>query len=152
MSATRMVSLPAFIFFLIMMPTSLAAQDASGAVRGTVLDSAGGVIAQASIILVNTATGARYTAASSATGAFDFELLAPGDYSARVTAQGMAPQVTPQLHVDVGGTALLEFHLTVAGAQEKVTVSGAPALVEPQTSTVSTLLDERAVNDFPLNG
>ncbi len=64
----------------------------------------------------------------------------------------MSPQVTPQLHVDVGGTALLEFHLTVAGAQEKVTVSGAPALVEPQTSTVSTLLDERAVNDFPLNG
>jgi hypothetical protein len=45
-----------------------------------------------------------------------------------------------------------EFHLTVAGAQENVTVSGAPALVEPQTSTASTLLDERAVNDFPMNG
>jgi hypothetical protein len=152
MSATRMVSLPAFIFLLIMTPSLLAAQDATGAVRGTVLDSAGGVIAQASIVLVNTATGTRYTTASSVTGAFDFELLAPGDYSVRATAQGMSPQVTPQLHVDVGGTALLEFHLTVAGAQEKVTVSGAPALVEPQTSTVSTLLDERAVNDFPLNG
>ncbi len=152
MSATRMVSLPAFILFLIMMPTLLAAQDATGTVRGTVLDSAGGVIAQAAIVLMNTATGARYATASSTTGAFDFALLAPGDYSARVTAQGMSPQVTPQLHVDVGGTTLLEFHLTVAGAQEKVTVSGAPALVEPQTSTVSTLLDERAVNDFPLNG
>ncbi len=152
MSATRIAPLPALILFLIMIPTLLAAQDATGAIRGTVLDSTGGVVAQASIVLVSTATGTRYTTASSATGAFDFELLAPGDYSARVTAQGMSPQVTPQLHVDVGGTALLEFHLTVAGAQEKVTVSGAPALVEPQTSTVSTLLDERAVNDFPLDG
>lgn len=34
-----------------------------------------------------------------------------------------------------GGTALLEFHLTVAGTHENVTVSGAPVLVEAQAST-----------------
>ncbi len=153
MSATRMVSVSAFILLLIAMTSMLVAQDSvTGAVRGTVLDSAGGVVAQASIVLVNTATGARFTAITSTTGAFGFELLAAGDYSVRVTAQGMSPQVTPQMHVDVGGTALLTFHLSVAGAQEKITVSGAPALVEPQTSSVSTLLDERAVNDVPLDG
>ncbi|HEY6371506.1 MAG TPA: carboxypeptidase-like regulatory domain-containing protein [Candidatus Sulfotelmatobacter sp.] len=151
MSATRMVSVAALILFLVVMRTLLAAQDASGAIRGTVLDSAGGLVVQASIVIANSATGAGSIATSSATGAFDFELLAPADYSALVTAQAMSPQVTPQLHVDVGGTGLLEFHLTIAGAQEKVTVSGAPALVEPQTSTVSTLLEERAVNDFALN-
>ena len=64
----------------------------------------------------------------------------------------MSPQVTPQLHVDVGAVAVLEFHLTIAGAHENVTVSGAPALVETQPAAVSTLLDERAVNDIPLNG
>ena len=64
----------------------------------------------------------------------------------------MSPQVTPQLHVDVGATAELKFVLTIAGAHENVTVSGAPALVETQPSAVSTLLDERAVNDLPLNG
>jgi hypothetical protein len=64
----------------------------------------------------------------------------------------MSPQITPQLHVDVGGAAELSFRLTVAGTQESMTVSGAPGLVETRTSTVSTLLDERAVNDFPLNG
>jgi hypothetical protein len=152
MSSTRIVSLAALILFRTVFPSSLTAQDASGAIRGTVLDSTGGVVAQASIVLVSTATGARYTATSTETGAFAFELLPPGDYFARVTAQNMSPQVTPQLHVDVGGTALLVFHLTIAGAQEQVTVSAAPALVEPQTSSVSALLDERAVNDFPLNG
>jgi hypothetical protein len=64
----------------------------------------------------------------------------------------MSPQVTPQLHVDVGAAAELEFRLTIAGAQENVTVSAAPALVETKPSAVSTLLDERAVGDLPLNG
>ncbi len=86
-----------------------------------------------------------------AEGRFALE-MPPGDYSARVTAQGMSPQVTPQLHVDVGGAAEFEFRLTIAGAQETVSVSSAPSLVETKTSSVSTLLDERAVNDLPLNG
>ncbi len=91
----------------------------------------------------------RYSAASDAEGRFALDLLPPGDYSARVVAQGMSPQVTPQLHVDVGGAAELEFRLTVAGAHENVTVSAAPALVETKSSAVSTLLDERALNDIP---
>jgi hypothetical protein len=132
--------------------TRLTAQDsATGSIRGTVLDATGSRIPQASIVVVNTATGARYVATSDAEGRFALE-LSPGDYSARVVAQGMSPQITPQLHVDVGGEAELEFRLTVAGAHENVTVSGSPALVETNPSAVSTLLDGRALNDIPLNG
>jgi len=151
MSSTRIFIFVALTLFLI--PARSAAQDsAKGSIRGTVLDSTGGRIAHASIIVVNTATGTRYASASDAEGTFAIDLLPPGDYSARVAAQGMSPQVTPQLHVDVGAASALEFRLTIAGALEKVTVSGAPALVETQPSAVSTLLDERAVNDIPLNG
>lgn len=141
------------IMLSLIMPPRLHSQDsATGSIRGAVLDSTGGRIPQASIVVINIATGTRYTATSDAEGRFGLDLLPPGDYSARAVAQGMSPQVTPQLHVDVGGTADLEFRLTIAGAQEHVTVSAAPALVETQPSSVSTLLDERAVNDFPLNG
>ncbi len=154
MSPTRIsVLLIAIALITILVVTRLAAQDsATGAFRGTVLDSTGGRISQASIVVVNTANGTRYIATSNTEGRFAFDLLPPGDYSARVEAAGMSPQITPQLHVDVGGTADLEFRLPVAKAQESLTVSAAPALVETQPSAVSTLLDERAVNDFPLNG
>jgi hypothetical protein len=157
MSWTRILYLPALILlipFLILTiaETRLAAQDSvAGAMRGTVLDATGSRIPQASIVVVNPATGARYAATSDAEGRFALE-LPPGDYSARVVAQGMSPQITPQIHVDVGGAAELEFHLIVAGAHENVTVSGAPALVETNPSAVSTLLDGRALNDIPLNG
>ena len=103
-------------------------------------------------MVVNADTGRRYTTSSNEEGRFTLDLLPPGDYTARAIAQGMSAQVTPQLHVDVGGSAELSFRLTVAGAKESITVSGAPALVETKPSAVSSLLDERAVNDFPLNG
>ena len=154
MCSTRILVVLTLIFLAITLPvpSRLMGQDsATGALRGSVLDSTGGRIPQASVVVVNIATGTRYTATSDAEGRFAIELL-PGDYSARVAAQGMSPQVTPQLHVDVGGAAELEFRLTIAGPQESVTVSSAPALVDTKTSSVSTLLDERAVNDFPLNG
>src|SRR5437764_13277119 len=149
MSTARFFAVPLLMFLL----SPLAAQDsATGTIRGTVQDSTGSRIARASIVVVNTATGTRYTATSDAEGNFALDLLPPGDYSARVVAQGLSPQITPQLHLDVGAAAILEYHLSIAGAHENVTVSGPPPLVETQPSAVSTLLDERAVNDLPLNG
>src|ERR1700722_8515091 len=116
MSATRI--LPIVILFLMAVPAS--AQDATGSIRGTVLDSSNSRIARASIVIVNIATAARFTATSDTEGTFALDLLPPGDYSARVVAQGMSPEVTPQLHVDIGATANLEFHLTIAGTHENI--------------------------------
>ncbi|MFZ0318375.1 MAG: TonB-dependent receptor [Candidatus Sulfotelmatobacter sp.] len=136
-----------------MLPALAPAQDAAtGAIHGTVLDPAGAHIAQASIVAVNSATGVRYSTTSDAEGRFTIDLLPPGDYTARAVADKMSPQETPQLHVDVGAAAEIEFHLTIAGPQENITVSGAPKLVETQSTAVSTLIDERAIADLPLNG
>lgn len=143
-----------FVFCALFSPFSLRvfAQDsATGSMRGTVTDLGSALISQASVVVVNHATGERHVATSDNEGRFALE-LPPGDYSARVEAQGMSPEITPQLHVDVGGTAEINFRLKIAGTQESLTVSAAPLLVETQPSAVSALLDERAVTDFPLNG
>ena len=129
------------------------AQDAStGAVRGTVLDTTGSRIRAAQIVLIKADTGFRATMASDDEGRFAFQLLLPGDYSARVTAPGMAPQVTPKLHVTLGGVVELSFHLQVAGAKETVTVSGAPPIVDTQPTAVSSFIETRAIVELPLDG
>jgi hypothetical protein len=149
-------SLCILIFSLLLAPLlsqRTRAQDAAtGAIHGTVVDLHELRIPGATIAVVNIATGARYSATSDGEGRFALDLLPPGDYSARVVAQDMSPQITPQLHVDVGAAAELQFRLAVAGALEHVSVSAAPALVDTQPSAVSTLLDERAIADLPLNG
>lgn len=153
MSSARAIDSLILAFFIVSPFSAVLGQDsATGSIRGTVFDPAGGRVAQASIVVVNSATATRHSASSDGEGRFAFASLPPGEYSARVEAQGMSPEVTPQLHVDVGGSAELEFRLNLAGAQETLTVSAAPMLVETKASSVSTLLDERAVNDLPLNG
>ena len=129
------------------------AQDAStGALRGTVVDSTGSRIVTAVVVLVNDATGFRYSVTSDSNGQFVFQMLPPGDYSGRATAAGMSPQVTPRLHVTVGGTTEIEFKLTVAGVKETVTVSGEPPLVDTRPSAISSLIDKRAIEELPLDG
>jgi len=138
---------------LMLISKQLSGQDSStGSIRGTVLDPVGARVAQASVVVVNSATGTRYATTSDSTGRFAIELLQAGDYSVRVEADAMSPQMTPQLHFDVGGLAELTFRLKVAGAQESLSVSAAPAIVETKPAAVSTLLDERSLNDLPLNG
>jgi len=142
---------PASLLFLLI--AASYAQDAStGAIRGVVLDSAGSRITGAAVNLVNTSTGLHYETVSDSEGRFAFELLPPGDYSGRAVASGMSPQLTPKLHVDLGATAELEFRLAIAGANETVTVSEAPPLVETQSSAVSSLVDKRAIEELPLDG
>ena len=147
---------PSFIVtvlcWLVLCATAFAQDSATGAIRGSVLDPSGSRIAQASIVAVNSATGARYSTTSDAEGRYSLDLLPPGDYTARAVADKMSPEVTPTLHIDLGSAAQLDFHLAIAGAQENVTVSGAPQLVPTQPVPVSTLVDERGIADLPLNG
>ena len=150
----RFICQAVLLLLIIVLWTSVLgrAQDAStGASRGTVSDG-GSVVPGATVSLVNAATGIRYSATSDDGGNYVFQLLPPGDYSARAEFDGMSPQITPLLHVDVGGTLELNFRLSIAGAKETVTVSGTPPLVETQPSSVSAVIDEGAIADLPLNG
>jgi hypothetical protein len=138
---------------LLLLSGGASAQDAStGAVRGTVLDPSGGAIPEATVVLLNTANGFRYSMATDSQGRFVFDMLPPGDYSARATAPGMSAQMTPRLQVAVGGLTDLQFKLTVAEAKETVTVSGAPPLVETQPTAVSSWIETRAIDELPLDG
>src|SRR5438094_1715567 len=125
--------MPRFVCMIFLLVATALTQDAStGAIRGSAFDSTGRRIQGASVALVNTATGIRYGVITDSERRFAFDLLPPGEYSARAEAAGMSPQIAPNLRVEVGGTSELEFRLAVAGTKESVTVSGEQPLVETQ--------------------
>jgi hypothetical protein len=139
-------------FFLFFSGNTVSQDASTAALRGTVSDASGARIKDATIAVANLDTGIRYFATSDSEGQFSFDLLPPGNYLARAEAAGMSPQVTPQLHVEVGAATQIEFKLPVAGARENITVSGDPVGVETQPTAVSSVVDERAIQEFPLNG
>ena len=139
------------VVFLCM--TGIWAQDsATGALQGVVLDAHGARVTAADIVAIQVETGMRYHTATDSAGRFLLDLLPPGEYSARAEAEGMSPQVSPTLRVNVSGTTELTFKLGVAGAKETVTVSEPPPMVETNPTAVSSLVDDRALEHLPLSG
>ena len=141
-----------FLLQLVFIASGAWGQDAStGALRGVVLDAQGAAITNADIVAIRVETGIRYHSATDSAGRFAVDLLPPGQYSARAEAEGMSPQISPVIRVEVGAAAQLTFKLKVAGPKESITVSEAPRM-ETDPSSVSALVDERAIKDLPLNG
>ncbi len=149
----RVVVLRVFLLQLILAAPGAWGQDAStGALRGVVLDAQGAVITNADVVAIRVDTGIRYHAGTDSAGRFAVDLLPPGEYSARAEAEGMSAQISPLVRVEVGAAAQLTFKLKVAGPKETISVSDPPRMVEADPSSVSALLDERAIKDLPLNG
>ena len=117
-----------------------------------VLDAQGAVITNADIVAIRVETGIRYHAATDSAGRFVVDLLPPGHYSARAEAEGMSPEISPVMRVEIGAAAELTFKLKVAGPKETITVSDAPRMVEMDPSSATALVDDKAIKDLPLNG
>lgn len=143
------------VFLLqIMLAASVAwGQDAStGALRGVVLDAQGARIRNADIVAIRVETGMRYHSATDSAGRFALDQLPPGKYSARAEAEGMSPEISPVMLVEIGAATELTFELAVAGPKETIRVSGAARIADANPSSVSALVDEQAIKDLPLNG
>jgi hypothetical protein len=137
---------------LLFASVSFSQDGSTGSIGGTVLDPSGRRIAGAAIALVNNSTGFKYEQTTDLEGRFAFQLLPPGDYSARVSADKMSPQLSPFLRVTLGETTEIEFKLQIAGAMENLTVSAEPRGIETQPHGLSAVIDERAILNMPLNG
>ena len=149
----RVVVFRVFLFQLILGASVVWGQDAStGALRGVVLDAQGAAITNADIVVIRVETGIRYHAATDSAGRFAVDLLPPGEYSARAEAEGMSPEVSPVIRVEIGAAVLVTFKLKVAGPKESITVSEAPRMVEMDPSSLTALVDDKEIKDLPLNG
>jgi len=138
---------------LLLLAAASTAQDAStGALRGTVADASGARVAGAEVRLISAQTGIERTTVTSQEGAFVFEMLAPGEYAVQVSAPAMALLHRYGVQVEVGGAVELALGLEVAGSRESVTVSAAPPVVETLPAPISSVLDQRAITELPLNG
>jgi hypothetical protein len=142
-----------YLFSFIPIGPAGFAQDAStGALRGIVVDAQGAVITKADVVAIRIETGIRYYSATDSAGRYVLDLLPPGNYSARAEAEGMSPQISPTVRIEVGAAAQLIFKLKVAGPSESISVSDAPRIMDADPSSISALVDEQAIKDLPLNG
>jgi hypothetical protein len=149
--ALRLVGFVAVLLLLLTGRQTLTAQTDTARVTGTVLDQTGAVIAGAQVKITNLGNNASLTVVSGSNGDFTATALQPGNYKAEITAAGFGPQVQ-NFQLDVSQVQALNFKLAVGASTTTVEVTGGAPLVETETSSTGTVINDRQLSDLPLNG
>ncbi|MBA2340119.1 MAG: carboxypeptidase regulatory-like domain-containing protein, partial [Pyrinomonadaceae bacterium] len=128
-------------------------QATTGNIEGRVLDPQGAVVPGASVTVVNQETGLEKTVTADGEGNYRHILLPPGSYTVRVAGQtGFATTELRDVVVNVGGITSLDISLSISGTSESVTVTGEAPVVETTRTSVSSVVNERAITNLPVNG
>lgn len=132
--------------------TLIRAQSISGKVIGTVTDSSGAAVPQASVEVTNEGTGAVRHLTGDDAGNFVVAELPVGFYTVRVSAQGLAPFSRTRVKVDVGADARVDVTLAPSGQSESVVVTAETPQMERDSATLAEVINNRQVESLPLNG
>ncbi|HEX8144882.1 MAG TPA: TonB-dependent receptor [Pyrinomonadaceae bacterium] len=127
-------------------------QVTGGAVAGSVVDAQGAVVPNATVTLLNKATGQTLTTQTTDTGAFNFPNVALGEYTITIENTGFAP-VTQELKVSLNQTATVNATLQAGQVTGTVNVTAASeALVQTENSQLTRSFETKQVQDLPIFG
>ena len=137
--------------FILLVALPLVASGPTGTITGTVTDPSGAVVPKAKVIVRNEGTNATRDAETNDDGDYTVALLPPGRYRVAVETTGFRRSVFHGVSLDVDQTVRLDFALQVGATTEEVTVTETPPIVQTDTSTLGQVVNNRMVQELPLN-
>ena len=138
-----------FAATFLILPVVASAQEAT--LNGTVTDSTGGVLPGVTITATNDETGNTFVAITDATGEFRLPVRI-GVYRLTAELQGFATVTRTGVQLQVGQLATMTLQMAPSSVQETVTVTGEAPLINITTSTATANIDQRQMQELPLNG
>ncbi|HEY3988097.1 MAG TPA: carboxypeptidase regulatory-like domain-containing protein [Acidobacteriaceae bacterium] len=142
----------ACLFLLLVQPQRLLAQVDEGAINGLVQDSSGAAVPNAHVSLLNTDQGITLETNTNAAGEYVFSPVRIGHYTVTVTAPGFSTTTQQNLTVTVGQHVLANVQLKLGAASQTVQVTSAPPQLQTDEASVGQVVNQRNVNNLPLNG
>ena len=121
-------------------------------VSGTVSDSSGAVVPDATVTAVSEATQIAARAQSNADGSFVLTGLTPGLYTITITKQGFKTFKTSNLELHPATVSTVNATLNPGDVGVEVSVVATAAQVQTTTAEVSNLVSEAQISSLPLNG
>jgi hypothetical protein len=140
------------LFTIILVASAVSYAQSTATLSGTVTDPSGAVVPQAKVTVRGLATGVDRVATSDAEGSYAIPSLQPGNYSVTVQAPGFAKYELGSVTLQVDQSVTSNVKLGLASTGEVVQVEGAAPIIDAATMTVGQVIDQRTVQEIPLNG
>jgi hypothetical protein len=133
-------------------PAAVFGQNVYGKISGTVSDSSGASIGQATVTLTNLDTNTKTQIASDTSGSYSFPSVPTGRYRMEAEKSGFKKFVREPIIVEIESGLRIDITLPVGAATETVQVTGEAPLLQPETNSLGQVIEQRTVTDLPLNG
>src|SRR5262245_9724230 len=128
------------------------AQSISGNINGVVTDPAGAVIRKATVTATNEGTGAARRTTTNEDGYYVLPELPVGYYALKIEGGGFVPATWTRVKVDIGAETRVNVTLSLQAKEAEVSISAESPLVQPDSSALFEVIDNKQVNELPLNG
>lgn len=130
----------------------LAHAQSTATVAGTVTDPSGAVVPHAQVTVHGNATGLDRVVTSDEQGRYTVPSLPPGNYRIEAIAPGFSRYIVQSVQLQVDQATTVNLPLALASTGEVVKVESTTPAIESQTITVGQVIDQRTVQQIPLNG
>jgi hypothetical protein len=141
-------------FFLLMTGVTAVgvAQQGRGTILGTVSDATGAAVAGAQVTVVNVSTNVATVMTTNEAGFYTAPPLNVGSYTVIAERQGFKKAVRSGITLLVDQRADVNLRLEVGAVTESIEVVGQAPLVETSTGALGKVVENRRVQELPLNG
>jgi hypothetical protein len=139
------------LVLILLLPTAVAyAQTESARISGRVTDLSGAVIIGAQCKITDIETNVSTTSTTNQDGIYVIPDLHPATYRLTIQKEGFRTVIRPSLQLYVQDAVSENFTLAIGPSSESVTVGA--ALLQTDSASVSTVVDQQFVQNMPLNG
>ena len=127
-------------------------QAQTAQITGRVNDSSGAIMPKVKVEVTNTGTGFIRKVETNAEGYYAVPLLPPGQYRMSVKAEGFKPTGRDAITLAVDQIARLDYSMEIGALTDSVTIEAASALIESSNATLGKVVENRRIQELPLNG
>ena len=147
-----LINLLAVSVLLAVAPIVSYAQTAAATINGTLTDSAGASVPDASVSIANQGTGTKTETKTTSDGTFSMTGLQSGTYDVTITKTGFQTYIEKNVYVGPATTRTVNASLTVGQVTSEVTVEAAAVQVQTTTAQFASSVAQQQVETLPLNG
>jgi hypothetical protein len=140
------------LFAVLLLCLPAFSQGNSGRILGTVTDQSGGVVAGATVTVVDTQRGVNRTLITDDAGQYNAPNLTSGTYTVRVEAKGFKKLERQNVVLEIGKEVRIDLIVQPGEQEQTVTVTESVPLVETTNATLGGTINSQQVADLPLNG
>jgi hypothetical protein len=146
------VSLSALLALCVIQSLGLRAQQFRGSITGTVTDPSGGVIPGVTVTATEIDTGSAQTSVTQGDGSYTIPLLPPGRYQLSAEKAGFEKTIQGIIDLTVDAHPKIDFQLKVGSQATTVEVHSTAPVLDTQTYSVGTTVEQSKVSELPFNG